>query len=270
MKNKKMLIAGASALALGVIGIGAFAYFSDSAEVTGTAKVGTVDVGVTGALTHSGNINNMNPGDNDPEVPDDYRDGTDHELTYTITNNGTKSVITRSIVRLSGTYNVYYVNADGKYTDAQGNVLQDQTQPVVKETKALTQADLEQIILSERATASTGVAATDADKDTGVVVRLTGAQMVDGKLVYTIGGVDTADSGDVLDGSEENEPNGAATSRVQTLDLGLDKDVTATNSNLMGATITIEVEVQAMQYRNTGNAEWATIFANTYGTTVQG
>ena len=33
MKNKKMLIAGASALALGVIGMGAFAYFTDSANV---------------------------------------------------------------------------------------------------------------------------------------------------------------------------------------------------------------------------------------------
>ena len=243
MENKKkLMIAGASALAVGVIGVGAYAYFSDSADLAdATAKVGTVDVGVTGALTHSGDINNMNPGDNDKEVPEAYRDGTDHELTYTITNSGTKSVITRSIVRISGT------GSDGQ---------------------ALSQADLEQIILSERAESSATVGTTDADKYT-TVNRLAG-QMVDGKLVYTIGGVDDANSGDVLDGSEEDETNGATTSRVQTLDLGLDKDVTADNSKLMGATIVIEVEVQAMQYRNTGDAEWATIFADTYGTTVQG
>lgn len=271
MENKKkLMIAGASALGLGILGVGAFAYFSDTANVSGTAKVGTVDVTATGNLTHSENLNNINPGDNDPTVDEDYRSGTDHELTYTITNNGTKSVLTRSIIRVSGTYTEYYKNADGLYTDANGEVLADQTQPVVKDAQAkLSQEDLAKIIISERGTASTAVGDTDVDKYSAVTVLSNG--VADGnKLVYTIGAEDTATSGDVLDGSEENEDNGASASRVQTLDIGLKKEVSATNSNLMGATITIEVEVQAMQYRNTGAGEWTTIFANTYNTSTQG
>ena len=57
--NKKLAIAGASALGLAVVGFGAFAFFSDSAEQNTDGTVGTVDVSSKGNLTlsNSGNIN---------------------------------------------------------------------------------------------------------------------------------------------------------------------------------------------------------------------
>ena len=57
--KKKLLIASASTLGLAAIGLGAFAYFNDSADLEATATVGTVDVSATGSLAHSGGLNNL-------------------------------------------------------------------------------------------------------------------------------------------------------------------------------------------------------------------
>lgn len=258
MENKKkLMIAGASALSLGILGVGAFAYFNDTVNVTGEAKVGSVDVDVNvaeaGALTHSSNLNNMNPGDNDPEVPTSYRSGTDHELTFEVENKGTKSVMTRTVLRVSGK------RADG--------------------TTALTEDELKQIILSERVTASTAVGANDGDKYTQVTdaTVLDGAVMVDGKLVYIVGGTDDTWvlNGVTVEGqaTPETETGVTVSKQSRTFDIGLKKAVGSPDADgnvqfagLEGATITIEVEVQGMQYRNTGDAEWEVLFTGEYNT----
>ena len=53
MKNKKLLIVGASAASLAALGLGAFAFFYDEVETAVESKVGTVNVDVTGNITHT-------------------------------------------------------------------------------------------------------------------------------------------------------------------------------------------------------------------------
>lgn len=53
MKNKKLLIAGASAASLAALGLGAFAFFTDTVELNKDTKVGTVDVEATAEIKHT-------------------------------------------------------------------------------------------------------------------------------------------------------------------------------------------------------------------------
>lgn len=242
MNNKKKLaIAGVSAIGITALGLGTYAYFSDSVENTHTAEVGTVDIEVTNnKLTHSGSLDNMNPGDNDPDVPGTNRPGTDHELSFTVNNVGNKSVITRTVITVSGTS---AADATPIGTD-----------------------DLSNIILSEKSTYSANASTNDSDKSTAIT-KLTPYGTDDNALVYVIGG---ARNKDVLNGSGDNaetETVSSTTSLNKTFDIGLEKEVTP-ESPLMGANLTFKVEVQAMQYRNTGDNDWNTIFEETYNTSI--
>ena len=229
--KKKLLIASASTLGLAAIGLGAFAYFNDSADLEATATVGTVDVSATGSLAHSGGLNNLNPGDNDPTVPKNYRDGSDHELSFEVENNGTKSVMTRAVIKVTG-------------EDANG---------------AISALDLMNIILSEK-TATTALDDTKSPANRDSITVLTPTGHNTNELVYIVG--DTADW--ALNGTEETETGVTGTTMTKKFDLGLKKEVSA--EAWEGATITITVEVQAMQYRNTGSGEWDTIFTQAYTT----
>ena len=115
MEKKNLIIAGSTTAAVAILGLGAFALFSDNA-VGGTAsKAGTVDVELGDVeLENAGNIN---PGDNDETIPETYipdpndplykdedEDGigdpvviptTSHDLTFDVSNVGTKSIRTR-------------------------------------------------------------------------------------------------------------------------------------------------------------------------------
>ena len=53
MKNKKLLIGGASALSLATLGLGAFAFFTDTVELNEETKVGTVNVEATAEIKHT-------------------------------------------------------------------------------------------------------------------------------------------------------------------------------------------------------------------------
>ena len=57
--NKKLAIAGVSALGLAAVGFGAFAFFSDSSEQNTDGTVGTVDVSSKGNLTLSNSGNKI-------------------------------------------------------------------------------------------------------------------------------------------------------------------------------------------------------------------
>ena len=53
MRNKKLLIAGASAASLAALGLGAFAFFADSSEIQEHTYVGTVEVSGSMEITHT-------------------------------------------------------------------------------------------------------------------------------------------------------------------------------------------------------------------------
>jgi hypothetical protein len=53
MKNKKLLVGGASALSLATLGLGAFAFFTDTVELNEETKVGTVNVEATAEMKHT-------------------------------------------------------------------------------------------------------------------------------------------------------------------------------------------------------------------------
>ena len=231
MKNKKMLIAGASALALGVIGMGAFAYFTDFANVQTTTTVGTVDINATGSLVHSDGLNNLNPGDNDPTVPEGYRGGSDHELSFNIENVGTKSVMTRAVITVTG---------------KSGNT-------------DLTYEQLMNVLLAEKTT-DTALDDTKSPANRGSIVPLTPTGHNANEVIYIIG--DTA--GWALNGTEETETGVTGTTMTKKFDLGLAKEVSA--ELWEGAVITIKVDIEAMQYRNTGSGEWTNMFSHTYTT----
>ena len=137
MKNKKkLLIAGASAASLAALGLGTFAFFTDTLELPViNTKVGTVDISATAEMKHTqlkrtnmhkwpndlfegtGEMtkeiieglfeeapDNLNPGDNEDPDPklSSARPGTDHEIILNITNEGSKSVDTRILFELTG------------------------------------------------------------------------------------------------------------------------------------------------------------------------
>lgn len=239
MRNKKRISILAVVLAFAIIFTGAFAFFSDSAMFNDSAKVGTFDIDVEGGLTHSGGLNNLNPGDNDPTVPTENRPGSDHELSFEVNNLGNKSAITRAKIYVYG-------------TGANGN--------------PLTQEELSQIIVSERNEGKEVVGDNDGDKYQQVTDNsiLDASDFKEGKLIYIVGNNDDW----TLDGTEENETVADGSSIIKTFDIGLRQEVgnpdgtTIKYGNLEGANIHIDVEVQAIQYRNTGDPVWETIFTD--------
>lgn len=243
-KNKKLLSILSIVCAFIIIFSGVFAFFSDSTLLNESTKVGKVDINVEGGLYHSDSLNNLNPGDNDIDVPTDSHPGTDHELSFKIDNLGNKSIIYRTIIEVSGTKN---------------------------DSTVLTEVELMNVILSEKKnvielTTSNNISSSDTDKYE-TVCPLEPQGYTNEKLVYIIGGSTENDMTYVLNGigdNAETENGITATNTIQTFDIGLDKDVT--EEDLQGATLTFNVIVQAMQYRNTGDEEWNNIFEKTYTT----
>ena len=238
MKTKKKFLTVVSLVcAFALIFGGALAYFSDNAILSNNTKVGTVNIDVNGGLVHSNALNNLNPGDNDPDVPTDYRPGTDHELSFEIDNLGNKSVVFRTIIEISA------IKSDGT---------------------AFTAEELRAIILSEKqnvtaVTTQDTIASTDTGKQTEVI-RLLADGYNDNQVFYIVGGDDN-NLNYVLNGTGDNaetETGVTKTSTVQTFDVGLDKDLA--ENTYHNATIIFNIVVQAMQYRGTGEAEWDNIF----------
>ena len=181
MKNKKTLSLISILCAFIFIIGGALAFFSDNAILTESSKVGKVDIDVNGGLYHSNSLNNLNPGDNDPEIPEDYRPGTDHELSFEINNLGNKSVVYRTIIEVSATKS---------------------------DNTPFTSEELMSIILSQKenvaaATTQNTIASTDVGKQTDIN-RLSATGYDDGKLVYIVGGTTVNGMNYVLNGTGEN------------------------------------------------------------------
>lgn len=93
-KKVKLTVAIGAISTLALVG-GAFALFSDTDEEETKATAGTVDVTVSDIEFE--NSKNINPGDNDPELPKDpdRPEGTSHKVTFDVESKGTKSIRTK-------------------------------------------------------------------------------------------------------------------------------------------------------------------------------
>ena len=99
--NRKMKIATAISLVAVIALFGTvFALFSDSAEKLTDGTAGTVKMSVSEVVFE--NPENINPGDNDPSLPEDPNrpEGTSHKLSFTVENIGTKSIRTKHEITL--------------------------------------------------------------------------------------------------------------------------------------------------------------------------
>ena len=170
------------------------------------------------------NSGNVNPGDEDPDVPDGSREGTPHDFTFSVTNTGNKSVVTRNIITLSVSKN----NAD---LDA--NVL-----ALYEDKKELSQ----KYVLIE-----------------GSEEYIPSANYTGGKIIavrYVVNGASLNGTGDAA------EVESGITSNSQDYKYALSLALETTNEYQL-ADIKADIEVQAMQYRNTQDSTWDTVFTDT-------
>lgn len=230
--NKKISISALSLLGVAVIGAGTFAFFNATAkkEFTGenAAKIGAVAIDANSKLEHEGNLNNINPGDNDASVPKENRNGTDHELSVTVKNTGSKSIMTRNIITIEAK------DKDGKAVNLK------------KDGKTI-------VLLTEKTDSSKLGDSSKKDKENRGLSSATPIKLnvlADGTKAQAV--VD----GVALNGSEEKEEGVTKTENVFVYDLGLAKEV---ENELANGKIEITIETQALQYRNTGSEDdWKT------------
>lgn len=236
--NKKLAIAGVSALGVAVLGFGAFAFFSDTMGDTAEGTVGTVDVENSTKLELSGK-ENINPGDEDPENPYDPEDPgktTPHKLSFSIANAGTKSIRTRNIIDIT-------------ITSTEGTNLDPSAFALYEKGANNVNVDLGDL--------------TDLEVSKEIIT-------VDGKQVlrYIImgaslngeaGKLEDKDilAGDVVRPSVAVDEN--VTSANYAYYLGMSPDALDV---YQGANVKIDLTVQAMQYRNTNNVEWENVFTD--------
>lgn len=314
--NKKLAIAGASALGLAVVGFGAFAFFSDSSEQNTDGTVGTVDVSSKGNLTLS-NSGNINPGDEEPGK-ENRDDTTSHELNFGITNDGTKSIVTRNIIDImvdshyqleaDGSLSVTEVDENGvvnkKYievaedsrvnldpsifhlyvkTGTEGNY----TNTKIEEVAGLNTSN--PIILVKGMKDGQPVEVTAEERNDTTKIDAAGQKLVLRYIIEgaTLGGTfgdgedaDTVvvdnDYVKVTAGTDANKQASAeyryflGMDSVQTTDPSLDGMVK--NDKYQGSHLTIDLTVQAMQFRNTdagdyvNGGDWQTVYTDTFTT----
>lgn len=233
-KNSKKLaaIGTVAVAAIAVVSMGAFAFFTDEAEKQTSGTAGNVSIGLTDiTLTNSGNIN---PGDEDETIDKDARKGTDHNLTFTVNNTGNKSIMTRNVITLqvdSGKLpaNVYSLKTDDsteladKYYSTDGKNFVAAASVTDMSTVKAVRYVTTQVALN-----GIGENAESADATATTVAGAT-----------TNAGVDAVDFDYILKLAKE---------------AGEEYELSP---------LSVTVEVQAMQYRNTSNAQWETLYSNT-------
>lgn len=238
--NNKLKVAGMGILGTVFVGAGTFAFFSAKSEKTlDAAKVGTVAVEAGAELKHEGDLNNLNPGDNDKTVNAKNRKGTDHEFKISVKNTGNKSVMVRNIIEV--------VAKDSKNNPVALKINKDgQDHQVVLITDAQK---------SELSVGDTSIAGENRGMK-GDPIALTYSK--DNKSA-TFTSEQFALNGTGEGAETEKDVN--IDSKSVVYDLGLAKEVT--NDLLAGGTIELTIKTQAMQYRNTGDSDWKTIFEET-------
>jgi hypothetical protein len=241
-KKKIAIILSASAAAAALTAGGVFATFSDNAVIQETGTAGSVDIDVSNFKLS--NANNINPGDHDIYMQDDPSDprnaGTEHKLTFDVANLGTKSIKTRHMVTIS---------LEDPDLDPSVFMITENGKEIENSTRYIS-TDKGLVLASEYS----------ADKDGKALA-----------VVYYIiedvlDGVGEPLSADGLSGVAEVENAVQKTSTSYTYDLGMDHNAGVEYEKCK---INIELEVQAMQYRNTTGSDWVVLFNDNIAATAQ-
>jgi len=280
-KNKKIIAIAGTSISAGVLVIGgALALFTDSADRNTGGFEGNVDIEAS-EITLS-NPDNINPGDNDPDLPDTYtpqpgdplyNDGdkapvttTPHNLEFDITNNGNKSIRTRH------TFVISVKDKDDNYLDARKLQLYE----VEKDEKASHEKEL-----------ATGVANVFGNDDNDGIYDDNGkvyiaadnteyidaAEIPEGTLIKAIRYRVTPDIFDGVGLQAETEDvstvkradDNTAATKHYLYKLGCDME---TPNEYQGAKVTIEATFEALQFRNTTHNDWNIVATKTFNASI--
>lgn len=209
-----------------------------------TDDADSMEAEIEGAYGQKSNL-----GENISEIPDAY-----HVMTTEMCDNKYAGATTVYYKDQNG--NVQYATADGKkffYLDTKKNLF-----------IAAQDGELGDVTVKEGEYVIGVPAAKFAVDNNMFKVELNTEMDSDGHVVFTDSLVD--ENGKVLDKSERIPLVHAYAAREYSYMVGMDKDST---NKYQGATVTIDVIVEAMQYRNTdGLADWKSISTNTITTAL--
>lgn len=232
MKKKIVLtvssLCGVAALIFGCT----YALFTARTDSDFSAKAGTVRIALDNlSLT---NPENINPGDSDPENPNGATNGTEHEFSYSVANEGNKSIRTRHSIIIT--------------CDENG----DSTEELDARYFAMLSDDKE--IADKLYVLKDGSTKKEVGKDDFVsaVKYAFYGDVMDGKGNSIEKGGD-AEKEDV---SGVVKQDGDKVQKTYNYDLAMLRN--APNS-YQGCDVNIEVIVEGMQYRNTDNNDWSVV-----------
>ena len=265
-KQKIVTIAGVTgAAAVAVLG-GAFALFTDSTEKATDGVAGTVDIKLDDF--NLSNPDNINPGDYDPDMPVKYVptvgdplydaanpnkevtiSTTPHDLTFTITNDGTKSIRTRHTLVLS------VKDVNDNYLDARVFQLYEDLDGTTADMPEKAEELPGKVYIAEDDTEYTDEAA-----------------IPEGTLIKAIRYRFTPDMFDGVGLQAELEDNSTVkgdgeVAATKNYDYKLAMDLETPNS-YQGAALSIESTFEAMQYRNTTQDDWKVVSTETFAAQV--
>lgn len=267
-KKKKVTIIASLCAAVAILFVGALALFTSRDESDFKSTAGTVVINVNNLfLTNSTNIN---PGDNDPDNPEGASEGTPHTFSYTVSNSGNKSVRTRQTILLSA-------DKAGDATDAlDASTLRLWVKDSIGKELCVDDFDLypnsSKLNLNNYsgAVASRFFVLSDGT-EVATMDEVTAAKEKNSDLIVLA--VKYTFLGNVYDGvgvaaeTEKADKLEVASTRTQLVkaENGKCEDsysyefsmLRGTNNKLQGADIYITVIVEAMQYRNTTDEDWA-------------
>lgn len=233
MKNKKMAIGLATTASFAILGLSAFALFTARDDSDFIAKAGNVNIQVD-SLSMT-NHTNINPGDNDPNNPEDAIEGTNHIFEYTVTNVGTKSVRTRHTIILTAE------DENGELLDARYLGLFNNDVEIITKTYIL----------------EDGTEVEELDESNEEFVKA--IKYVFLGDIFDGYGEAIADGGDAekesLAGVIKEDDNGIVSSTYY-YDFALLRNA---SNKYQDATFKIDVVIEAMQYRNTNESDWETV-----------
>ncbi len=217
--------------AIAILVISAFALFSDNEEKGTSGTIGTVGISLSDPTLS--NDDNINPGDYDPNNPDDANPGTDHDLAFTISNTGNKSVDVRNMIVISvadEAGHIYDPTVFSLYTEKDGEYAKAGTELAPKFFMVY-----------------------------GDDTLYTAAQIPAGSEIVAVVYYTDPDDAVCLNGvgeAAEEEDGITETSHDYLYYLVMDRDA---DNNYQGLTCKIDVIAEAKQHRNTDNDDWEKI-----------
>jgi len=241
MRNKRFKFALAATIACIVLLIGAtLAYFTDRAKVSASGTAGTVEIQVDDSkftlINPDGNINNFNPGDG-------------RLIDAKITNLGNKSVDVRR------TFQITMTPATGipEFTKLPDDASVPMGWAVYAASDCVKNATTGNYVVNNNAVPIVPVDAT-VDDATGAVT------------VQYLAPTDAVLNGKV--GAPNAETEDEATSNVLDNNEYVLAMIPGSDNSYQGATITLDLLVEAKQHRNTANVQWDTL--QTVSATITG